>query len=276
MPVYKKKNRWYIDYFLPDGRRKREVVKIRGVDPKRITRQDALKALSIRRAEMADGTFDIQKTQKSLPFEQLAAMYLEWAKQNHIAYEREEAAIKALRDYFGGKNTNTLNPWHVEKYKSKRKAEGKMPSTINKELGVLRLMFNVAVKGQLKLKLNKNPILGMKLLKIPNKKMRVLKDWEFQSLYEAATPHLRPIVLCAYLTGMRRSEIANLKWDNVDLETRYIHLEETKTNEPRSIPIHDLLLEDLKRIKKTSKSDSVFPDPTVDPTLPKQPGEPLG
>ncbi|MDA2919924.1 hypothetical protein MYX76_10595 [Desulfobacterota bacterium AH_259_B03_O07] len=49
MAVYKKNNRWYIDYYLPDGKRKRETVTIPGVDPQHINRQDALKALSIRK-----------------------------------------------------------------------------------------------------------------------------------------------------------------------------------------------------------------------------------
>jgi len=46
MAVYKKNNRWYIDYYLPDGKRKREVVTITGVDPAHINREDAKKALS--------------------------------------------------------------------------------------------------------------------------------------------------------------------------------------------------------------------------------------
>ena len=49
MGVYKKDNRWYIDYYLPDGKRKREIVTIPGVDPSKITRQDAKKALSIKK-----------------------------------------------------------------------------------------------------------------------------------------------------------------------------------------------------------------------------------
>ena len=55
MAVYKKNNRWYIDYYLPDGKRKRETVTIPGVDPEHINRQDALKALSIRKVSNCRG-----------------------------------------------------------------------------------------------------------------------------------------------------------------------------------------------------------------------------
>lgn len=262
MGVYKKNNRWYIDYYLPNGQRKREVVSIEGTDPSKINREDAKKALAIRKAEIAQGKFDIVRAEKPLPFEDLASMYIEWAKENHVAYKREITAINALLSYFKGKNANSITVWHVEKYKSKRKSEGKMASTINKELGILRLMYNIAVKGHLKRKINKNPILGMKMLKIQNKKKRVLSESEFNKLYSACSHHLRPIVLCAYTTGMRRSEIANLQWDNIDFDTKYIHIDETKNNEPRSIPINDFLLVKLKEIheNKTSKHVITRPD----------------
>jgi len=265
MAIYKKNNRWYIDYYLPNGKRKREVVSIDGVDPSKINREDAKKALSIRKAEIAQGKFEIERIEKPIPFEHLAPMYIEWAKENHIAFEREKTAVNALLSYFKGKNANSISVWHTEKYKSKRKTEGKMPSTINKELGVLRLMYNLAVKGHLRHKLNKNPINEMKLLKIPNKKRRVLNDLEFHELYSACPLHLKPIVLCAYTTGMRRSEISKLRWENVDFRTKYIHLEETKNNETRSIPINDLLLEHLLKLHETTTSEYVFTRPDGKP-----------
>lgn len=108
-------------------------------------------------------------------------------------------------------------------------------------------------------------IQGIKLLKIPNKKNRVLKDWEFQKLYAACSVQLKFIALCAYSTGMRRSEISNLKWDNVDLRTKYINLEETKNNESRSIPINKILFEHLVKRQDDSTSEYVFTRPDGQP-----------
>ena len=71
MAVYKKKERWYIDYYLPSGSRKREVVTIQGVDPAQINREDAKKALSIRKASIAEGRFDIAQTKKPVSFEKI-------------------------------------------------------------------------------------------------------------------------------------------------------------------------------------------------------------
>lgn len=49
-----------------------------------------------------------------------------------------------------------INLWLVEKYKAERKAQGKKPETINKELGVLRRMFNLAMEWKT---IGSNPIL---------------------------------------------------------------------------------------------------------------------
>jgi hypothetical protein len=64
MGVFKKGNLCYIDYYLPDGKRKREVVTIPGVDPARVTRLDALKTLAIRKGQMAEGKFEIVQTKR--------------------------------------------------------------------------------------------------------------------------------------------------------------------------------------------------------------------
>ncbi len=55
MGEFKKDNRLQVDYYLPDGKRKREIVTIPGVDPSKIIRQDTQKALSLRKAQIAEG-----------------------------------------------------------------------------------------------------------------------------------------------------------------------------------------------------------------------------
>jgi integrase len=265
MGCYKKGDRWYIDYYLSDGKRKREVVNIPGREPSTLTLRDAEKALMIRKAEMAQGKFDIAKTQKPVKFGKLVWAYLEWANENHKTPQRDYTACKNLLSYFGDKNIYSLTLWEIDKYKSERKRQGRKPETVNKELGVLRRMFNLAIKGSLSVKIGKNPVQGIKLLKVPNMKPRVLKYWEFKKLYEASSNHFKPILLCAYMTGMRRSEIAKLRWKDVDLEAGYIHLVETKNGESRTIPIAETLLDILSEISKVAKGDFVFTSPEGKP-----------
>jgi len=126
-------------------------------------------------------------------------------------------------------------------------------------------MFNLALQGALKIKIGKNPVDGIKLLKVPKNKPRTYKPAEFQKLYEAASHHFKPILLCAYMTGMRRSEIARLKWSDVDSQDKTIYVSETKNDEPRTIPIGEAFFNTLQKMKRNSESEFVFTTPDGKP-----------
>ncbi|MCX8027680.1 MAG: site-specific integrase [Thermodesulfovibrionales bacterium] len=53
------------------------------------------------------------------------------------------------------------------------------------------------------------------------------------------------MVIMALHTGMRKGEILNLKWDNVDLKHGFILIEMSKNGERREIPINNTLRETL-------------------------------
>lgn len=258
MACYRKNNRWYIDYYY-DGKRKREVVTVEGKDPSTITLRDAEKALAIRRGEIAQGKFSLATTEKPVKFEKLVEAYLKWADENHKSPERDYTSCKNLLAYFSeGKNIYSFSLWAIEKYKAERKKQGRKPETINKEIGALRRMFNLSIEGTLSVKVGRSPVHGIKALKVPQSKVRTLKEWEFHKLYSVASESFRPILLCACITGMRRSEIAKLKWENVDLEDGYIHVIDTKNGEPRTIPIGEPLFEVLRSLKSRASCEFVF------------------
>lgn len=72
-------------------------------------------------------------------------------------------------------------------------------------------------------------------------------------------------------SGMRRGEILGLRKSAIDFDAKLIALTETKTNKARYIPIHDSLVEILRRACDRSTSDYVFatkegvPSPIMSP-----------
>jgi integrase len=50
--------------------------------------------------------------------------------------------------------------------------------------------------------------------------------------------HLRPIVVLALNTGMRRGEMLGLQWSNEDLSRRLIYVTNTKSGKDRVIPMN--------------------------------------
>ena len=57
--------------------------------------------------------------------------------------------------------------------------------------------------------------------------------------------HLRPIVFLALRTGMRRGEILNMRWSDIDFKNRQILIPITKNGERRYVPISPDLREML-------------------------------
>lgn len=224
MGVYVKGNRWFIDYYI-NGRRKREVVG--HVD--KITRTQAEKALKARAGEIVQGKFNLEKTKKTVLIDRLLENYLKYAKDNHRSYKRDVTISKVLLKFFGKMPLANITSWHVEKFKSQRKEEGKSLSTINREVTVLKRVFNLGIEWELT---THNPVKGVKFFKIPLGKLRVLSEEEFLRLFNSATPHLRPILLSAVSTGMRRGEVLNLKWEDIVLRRGLSSLEIAKAMNP--------------------------------------------
>lgn len=148
----------------------------------------------------------------------------------------------------------------VEKYKLLRKEEGAEPATINRELGCLRHMFNMAIKWK---KAQVNPVREVKFLKEPKEKERILTEEEEVRLLETVriSPKEKPlesIIITALNTGMRKGEILNLKWSNVDFKNKVIIVDGTKNGEIRKVPRNHKLTATLESDKKVSKSEYVF------------------
>lgn len=109
--------------------------------------------------------------------------------------------------------------------------------------------LNVAAKRGL---LVSNPATLVPLPNPQNERDRVLNDEEWKNLYQAAKPHLRPILLVAYHLGQRLGEIVHLTWDRVDLKRGFITLRgvDTKTKKPRQVPMTPDVRTTLQRLAK--------------------------
>ncbi len=241
MSVFKKQGVYWIDYYV-NGHRKRERI---GPD-KRL----AETVLRKRKVEIAEGRFLEKRQAITTTFNELADAYLHYAtyQQQKRSWTRDRTSATILKAYFGGKRLTELTPALIEQYRSWRKdtisRRGKpvTPATINRELACLKRMFSVARKGLIPLKgglPQDNPMASINMDRENNERDRVFSKEEFDRLLAVAPAHLKPIVLRAYYTGMRRGELLKLTWDRVDLKASVIRLrpKDTKTQEGRIIPL---------------------------------------
>jgi len=81
----------------------------------------------------------------------------------------------------------------------------------------------------------------------------------------AEPDYSRDFLLMALFTGMRRGELMALRWENVDLTARTLHLPKTKNGDPLHLPLSTFLVDLLTKRKVVAKgSPYVFPGPGRD------------
>lgn len=194
---------------------------------------------------------------KPLLFKEWALRYVELEEVKRLRSFRDRNRIvrQQLIPFFGSTLLQEIRPEQVEAYRvQRRRADGTATSlqTINNDHIILKHCLNVAIRRGL---LVSNPACKVPLPNPHNERDRVLSEDEWTRLYEAAAPHLKPILLTAYHLGQRFGEIVQLSWDRVDLQRGFITLRavDTKTKKPRQIPLTPavrLTLAELSKVRR--------------------------
>ena len=242
MGVYKRGKTWWIDYYFK-GERIREPIGTK--------KTEAQERLGGRLEEIRDGKFRGTKPLRAVPFEELADEYDKVAKGKK-GYVVSKYYIKIIRAYFAGRALSEVTALDVERFKNERKetpTRGKKNRTgaaVNRELAYVRAMLNTAVKWEL---IEKNPASKVKDFPEPPGRNEFLTEKQAGNLLDACHLHLRPIVLCALETGMRKGEILGLRWRDIRNGMIYLTADRTKNGKPREIPVSDRLTAELKRLK---------------------------
>jgi len=150
----------------------------------------------------------------------------------------------------------------ISDYKSRKLESGYSKATILKELGLLRRVFSIA-KNEWEL-CRENPVgrVLKNLGRVDNKRVRYLSDEESRKLMEVLPSWLRPIVIMARQTGLRRANLLQLVWNDVDFGNSRIIITKTKNGEPIGMPLTETALRVLKDLeeKRTAESSFVFCD----------------
>ncbi|MFH1800239.1 MAG: tyrosine-type recombinase/integrase [Candidatus Omnitrophota bacterium] len=153
---------------------------------------------------------------------------------------------------------NGANPSRVKKPGAVRK--GAKSYTVNFELTTIKTMFILAVKWKY---LEASPAEGVKQLKAEDSKpRRFLTDAECDRLLRACEPEYRPIFFTLIHTGMRKAELLNLEWSDLDFKRRIIKIRRKSFWIPkageREIPMSDVIADVLDGLPR--QSHFVFPD----------------
>lgn len=255
----KKGNSYFIDYRVHGKRKRKSVGKSKKIA------ELALKDLEVK---LARNELGFEKKDSS--FQKLLHDYQAYCKTNLApsTQNRYKSIIDNFKrflksDYPHIEKVSHFTSKLFEDFKSFRKVEEAHNRTINAEMVVLRMMFRLSIQWDYA---KENPTDGVSRLRIPKKNApRFLTEEECKKLLEASNEWLYPIFFTFLNTGMRKAELENLEWSDVDFNRHKIKVVvkddwSPKSNE-REIPINDKMCGVLKKQKNNSSgSRYVFPD----------------
>lgn len=251
--LYKRGSIWWIRYAGLDGREVRE--------SSGASKFKMAQALLIgRKKAIGEGKQpEIKKIANHL-FQELADEYLRWAEIQR-GFRSKQGYMRQLLNHFGNIPLRRFNPRLVEQFQSERIKKGNKPATVNRLLATLKHMFSKAVDWDFVEEAVLKGIRRVKMLEENNKRLPMLSKEDCQRFVESSDGHIRPIIITALNTGMRKTEILQLTWDRIDFKHGFITLIDTKNGERRHVPMNKTLKQTLRGIVRRLDSPYVFLNP---------------
>lgn len=274
--VYKEEGCWIARLTFTDASGKRRNIKRRAAN--KSAANDALKEIIRKLDQQGEKAIDGDL----LLFRELSKM----DRERHVfpAEYRGERKVAGLRSYipiqiyldvltayFGGSRVRDINPTDVQRFQLERlktPTQGgreRSLTSVNRELEVLRAVFNFARRqGWIaRTPFESGAILISKAHEVQRE--RILTRDEEERLLMACTgwrAHLRPLLICALDTAMRRGEMFGLRWSDVDFDTGLIRIRATttKTLKQRTVGLTSRLKAELWALweKATDENALVF------------------
>lgn len=166
--------------------------------------------------------------------------------------------IDRLGEFFDRMPLDAIRPRHVAAYVSEHTGEY-APVTVGRDLSLLHDVLATAVREEL---LGSNPAHGAEHPRLPKRNWRILTPAEVARVLRAFTDdQARVAFLTLVMTGVRRNELRELRWREVDLLAGVLRVRGTKTEDAlRSIALSPALVAALEeRYRATSyRGDDEF------------------
>lgn len=195
-----------------------------------------------------------------------AESYMPYAKGYKRSWDSDDSYLRNhLLPVFGKKHLDEISKHDVIAFHHGMRAKGYALGTCNRCLILLRYMMNLAVRWEVA-GVSKNPTHGVPLFEdLAGKKERYLTQGETKRLYDALkvsdNPMLQFIIPMLLLTGARKREVLDARWEDFDLIRRQWRIPKTKTGRPRHVPLSDGVIRLLAAVPHDEESGWVFPNP---------------
>jgi site-specific recombinase XerD len=228
LSLFKRSNRFYYIVYDQNGRR-------RWKSTGATTRSEALKALS-------DFKTLIEPAHRTVSYPQFQAEFMTYAEVHNAkrTVDLFRNVLKGFHRVVKDSVITDITAVNIDRYKTMRLQEVK-PVSVNIELRMLKSAFGTAMRWKM---IDENPCKGVPFAQLPDQSPIFLAPKDFEKLIHTI-PEIwfRELVVFAVLTGLRRAEIVNLRWVDVDMVRGVINIQssprfKTKQGKRRTIPLN--------------------------------------
>jgi len=245
-------------------------VQVRRKGEPALSRSFQLRSMALEWARQMEGNVERRalmgsdKTLQQMSVAEILTRYRDEVIPRKRAGDRELFLVNAFlrhpraRRYVNEVSTGLISAYCAERLRTVKAA------SVNRELDILRHAFEVA-RRDWDLPLSQNPFAQIARPKAANPRSRRLQDDERTRLEQACAqcrnPFIQPLVQLALATGMRRGEILSVRWSDVSLPNRTLHIPHTKNGHERTIPLSGSALSILQALwgRRTANADGVIP-----------------
>jgi integrase len=271
--IVKRRGRYVIDFYDQRGKRRWKTL------PEGTNKKDAREELAAIEKMVGKGTYIAPG--KAPLFSKVAEDWLEYKKLK-IRITTWEVCDGHVRNHFkdlDGLRIDRITTPVIEMYITTRQQQGMNINTLRKVLVTLGQILSYAVRHKY---LDHNPLKEAERprdLRVDEKEVRVLTPEQIRALLGAVEDQkYLTLFLMAVMTGARQGELLGLKWDDLDLGEKQVHIQRTFNNgrffptktkgSRRKIDLSPALLIQLRKWKLAcpkAELDLVFPSGTGQP-----------
>lgn len=223
MSIYKRNKIYYISYTNEHGKRVQRSAKTS-------IKKEAEKLLITLKRDV----WEIQKlgNKPKRSWKELCVMWCK-DKENKKSLSDDLTKIRWLDNFFGNKNIDEISKQDIDEIIKIKKAEGCSNATVNRYLAFIKSALRIAKTEWEWI----DEIPKIKFLKEDNERVRFLSNKEVNRLLSELPDHTRAMVIFSLATGLRKSNVTNLKWDQVDLNKKHAWVTASESKNNTSLPI---------------------------------------
>lgn len=238
-------------------------------DAKSITFEQARTAAQTMRARvvLGDDPAEERAILRRVPtLEELAQeRYLPFVKGYKRSWDADDSFLRNhVLPQLGKQHLDEITRQDIIAFHHAQRAKGYAPATANRFIILLRYMYNLAKKWEIPGS-EKNPASGIPLFEENNKRERYLTTEETQRLIKeiraSDNPQLQHIVPLLLLTGCRKRELLDARWEHFDLPRRLWRIPISKSGKARHVPLSDGVLRMLEQVPRFADCPYVVPNP---------------